>query len=80
MKNQANHTYLVFLVSLAFTVLTLSFLLSSKDRNKTVEDTKELNPIILECQKMASVATNENWSYKSCVEELNPDKTKIQKI
>ena len=37
--------------------------------------------IILECEKLSAIATNEHWSYKTCIDNLkNPDKPKILKI
>ncbi len=33
--------------------------------------------IILECEKLSAVATNEGWSYKSCVENLDDTKPRI---
>lgn len=37
--------------------------------------------IVLECEKLSAMATNENWNYKNCIDNLkNPNEAKILRI
>lgn len=59
----------MFIAYVVFSMIGLTMLYNDKQQVKQ-RITPTYYDMTVQCQTMASQATNEGWSYKSCLEEL----------
>ena len=70
----------VLVVLIFMTLITLGIVLRKQlIPEQPTKMTRE--KIVLECEKLSAIATNDGWSYKNCIDNLeNPNDAKILKI